>query len=103
MKNVLVTGGAGFIGCNFVHHLLRARPDVRVVNLDALTYAGSLENLKDLPHAERHTFVQGDIRDRDLVARPAARAPHRHHRAFRRRDARGPLHLSGPSPSSRRT
>lgn len=68
MQNVLVTGGAGFIGSNFVRHLLEARLDARVVNLDALTYAGSLLNLQDLPHADRHEFVQGDIRDRDLVS-----------------------------------
>ena len=49
MKNILVTGGAGFIGSNFVRYLLEAEPDVHIVNLDALTYAGSLENLKDLP------------------------------------------------------
>jgi len=67
MKNVLVTGGAGFIGSNFVRHLLRATPGVRIVTLDALTYAGSLENLKDLPDAGRHLFVQGDICDRALV------------------------------------
>lgn len=67
MKNVLVTGGAGFIGSNFVRYLLEADAQVKIVNLDALTYAGSLENLKDLPHAERHTFVQGDICNRDLV------------------------------------
>jgi dTDP-glucose 4,6-dehydratase len=67
MQNILVTGGAGFIGSNFVRYLLGAKPDVRVVNLDALTYAGSLENLKDLPGAERHTFVHGDICDRTLV------------------------------------
>ncbi len=67
MKNVLVTGGAGFIGSNFVRYLLDAEPQVQIINLDALTYAGSLENLKDLPNAERHTFVQGDICDRDLV------------------------------------
>ncbi|MHB9110949.1 MAG: dTDP-glucose 4,6-dehydratase [Armatimonadota bacterium] len=66
MKNVLVTGGAGFIGSNFVRYLLEVEPRVQVVNLDALTYAGSLENLKDLP-VDRHTFVQGDICDRDLV------------------------------------
>ena len=66
MKNVLVTGGAGFIGSNFVRYLLEVEARVQVVNLDALTYAGSLENLKDLP-ADRHTFVQGDICDRDLV------------------------------------
>ena len=67
MKNVLVTGGAGFIGSNFVRFLLQAEPDVHIINLDALTYAGSLENLKDLPDADRHTFVHGDICDRPLV------------------------------------
>ncbi len=69
MKNVLVTGGAGFIGSNFVRYLLAKEPEVEVVNLDALTYAGSLENLKGLPAPERHTFVQGDISDRALVDR----------------------------------
>jgi dTDP-glucose 4,6-dehydratase len=67
MLNVLVTGGAGFIGSNFVHYLLRVEPDVRIVNLDALTYAGSLENLKELPDPGRHTFVHGDICNRALV------------------------------------
>ena len=67
MKNVLVTGGAGFIGSNFVRYLLEADPQVQIINLDALTYAGSLENLKDLPNADHHTFVQGDICNRDFV------------------------------------
>jgi dTDP-glucose 4,6-dehydratase len=67
MKNILVTGGAGFIGSNFVRYILQAEPQVRVVTLDILTYAGSLENLKDLPDPERHTFVQGNICDRGLV------------------------------------
>ena len=67
MKNVLVTGGAGFIGSNFVRSLLKAEPDVRITNLDALTYAGSLENLLDLPDPGRHSFIQGDICDRSLV------------------------------------
>lgn len=69
MQNVLITGGAGFIGSNFVRFLLTAEPDVHIVNLDALTYAGSLENLTDLPDPQRHTFVQGDICDRALVDR----------------------------------
>jgi dTDP-glucose 4,6-dehydratase len=67
MHNVLVTGGAGFIGSNFVRYLLQTEAGVRVVTLDVLTYAGSLENLRDLPDAGRHTFVQGDICDRPLV------------------------------------
>jgi dTDP-glucose 4,6-dehydratase len=67
MQNVLVTGGAGFIGSNFVRYLLQAEPRVRLVNLDALTYAGSLENLKELSGADRCTFVQGDICNRSLV------------------------------------
>ena len=68
-RNVLVTGGAGFIGSNFVHYLLRTVPEVRIVTLDALTYAGSLENLKDLPDPARHSFIQGDIADRALLDR----------------------------------
>lgn len=63
MKTVLVTGGAGFIGANFVRFLLKAESAVNVINLDALTYAGSLENLKDLPESDRYTFIQGDICD----------------------------------------
>lgn len=69
MKNVLVTGGAGFIGSNFVHFLLQIEPEVNIVNLDALTYAGSRENLKDLPDPARYTFIQGNILDRELVDR----------------------------------
>ncbi len=67
MKNILVTGGAGFIGSNFIHYLQRVEPAARIINLDALTYAGSLENLKSLPDPARHIFVQGDICDRPLV------------------------------------
>jgi len=67
MKNVLITGGAGFIGSNFVHYLLRHEAHVHVFNLDALTYAGNLNNLRDLPDPSRHTFIRGDICDRDLV------------------------------------
>ena len=67
MQHVLVTGGAGFIGSNFVRHLLAARQGVQVVTFDLLTYAGSVENLRDLPDPARHTFVQGDICDRAAV------------------------------------
>jgi dTDP-glucose 4,6-dehydratase len=67
MQNVLVTGGAGFIGSNFVRYLLENEPEVRVINLDALTYAGSLANLAGLMEDERHIFVQGDICDAALV------------------------------------
>ena len=68
-RNVLVTGGAGFIGCNFVRHLLAVDPDASIVTLDLLTYAGSLDNLRELPDPNRHVFVQGDICDRPLVDR----------------------------------
>src|SRR5213082_3773662 len=64
---VLVTGGAGFISSNFIRHLLRATP-YEVVSLDALTYAGNLENLADVMAHERLSFVRGDICDADLVA-----------------------------------
>lgn len=67
MHNILVTGGAGFIGSNFVHFLLEAEPEVSVITLDALTYAGSLKNLADLAEHGRHVFVRGDICDRGLV------------------------------------
>lgn len=68
MINVMVTGGAGFIGSNFVRFLLNEEPDIRVYNLDLLTYAGSLDNLQDLPDPERHEFIKGDICDQHVVA-----------------------------------
>jgi dTDP-glucose 4,6-dehydratase len=65
---ILVTGGAGFIGSNFVMYMLESYPDVALVNLDLLTYAGNLENLQDMkPYGDRHRFVRGDITDRQLV------------------------------------
>jgi dTDP-glucose 4,6-dehydratase len=71
VQNILVTGGAGFIGSNFIHHLLGPRPgddrDVRVLNLDALTYAGNLDNLKTIAEDERYTLVRGSVCDRELV------------------------------------
>lgn len=69
MHNVLVTGGAGFIGSNFIRYLQTAEPEAEIVNLDTLTYAGSLENLKDLPRLEMYNFVQGDIGDGALLER----------------------------------
>lgn len=67
MKNVLVTGGAGFIGSNFIHHLLQMEKEIRLVNLDALTYAGNLDNLADVADDPRYCFVQGNICDTDKV------------------------------------
>ena len=66
IKNLLVTGGAGFIGSNFVHWVMTNQPDVKVTVLDALTYAGNLENLAGLPE-DRLTFVHGNICDASLV------------------------------------
>jgi len=65
--NVLVTGGCGFIGSNLVRYLRRVRPEWTVVNLDKLTYAGNLENLRDLEGDPRHIFVPGDVANRELV------------------------------------
>jgi dTDP-glucose 4,6-dehydratase len=64
---LLVTGGAGFIGSNFVRHVLREHPDDRVVNLDKLTYAGNPANLADIARDPRYAFVQGDLCDATLV------------------------------------
>ncbi|MBT5222309.1 MAG: NAD-dependent epimerase/dehydratase family protein [Gammaproteobacteria bacterium] len=58
-KKLLITGGAGFIGCNYVRYMLETDAKVNIVNLDALTYAGSLDNLKDLPSGSCHTFETG--------------------------------------------
>jgi dTDP-glucose 4,6-dehydratase len=68
MKKILVTGGAGFIGSHFIRFLIKETKH-HVINLDALTYAGNLSNLKDIESSERYIFVQGDIRDRDKVDR----------------------------------
>ena len=64
---LLVTGGSGFIGSNFIRHVLAAHPDDRVVNLDKLTYAGNPANLADLEHDPRYAFVQGDVCDGKVV------------------------------------
>jgi dTDP-glucose 4,6-dehydratase len=65
---LLVTGGAGFIGSNFIHHILKKHTDWQLTNLDKLTYAGNLENLKDIEDNPGYRFVKGDIADRDLIS-----------------------------------
>jgi dTDP-glucose 4,6-dehydratase len=66
MKTYLVTGGAGFIGSNYIIYMLKKYDDIKIVNLDALTYAGNLENFKEVESNPRHIFVQGDICDKEL-------------------------------------
>jgi dTDP-glucose 4,6-dehydratase len=67
MTNLLVTGGAGFIGSNFIRYMLSSHPEVKVANLDSLTYAGNLENLRGLESDPRYHFVRGDICERGTV------------------------------------
>ena len=67
MTTVLVTGGAGFIGSCFVRHELKKHPDYKIINIDALTYCGNLENLKDVENNPNYKFVHGNICDRNLV------------------------------------
>ena len=64
---ILVSGGAGFIGSCYVRHMLKKHPDYKIINLDALTYCGNLENLDDIKNNPNHTFVHGNICDRNLV------------------------------------
>src|SRR5713101_7959196 len=67
MQNILVTGGAGFIGSNFVRYMLESHSQYTIVNLDKLTYAGNLENLEDIENNRQYHFVKGDICDRQSV------------------------------------
>lgn len=67
MKKILVTGGAGFIGSNFINYILKSRDDYFIVNLDKLTYAGNLENLKEYESNKNYTFIKGDITNSELV------------------------------------
>ena len=67
MKNILVTGGAGFIGSNFIFHMLKKHPDYRIVCIDSLTYAGNIETLKDVMELDSFRFFKGDITDRKAV------------------------------------
>ncbi len=86
MNTILVTGGAGFIGSNFVPWFIQKYPDYRVVNLDLLTYAGSLDNLLEVSDNPNHIFIEGDIRDRELVKS-----------IFKEYDIRGIIHFAAES------
>lgn len=67
MTNILVTGGAGFIGSNFIPYLLEKYPEYNIINIDLLTYAGDLKNLKEIENHSRYKFIKGDICNRELV------------------------------------
>lgn len=67
MKSILITGGAGFIGSNFVKLMLEKHPEYKIINIDALTYAGNLENLKDIDNNSNYEFIKVDIRDREKI------------------------------------
>ncbi len=86
MKRILVTGGAGFIGANFVPYFLETNPEVHIVNIDALTYAGDLSNLSEIAEHPRYTFVKGDIVDRALIEQ-----------LFQEYDIQGVIHFAAES------
>ncbi len=86
MKNILVTGCAGFIGSNFVPYFLEKYPEYKIINLDLLTYAGDLANLKEVENHPNHIFVEGDIRDRALVQE-----------LFEKYDIQGVIHFAAES------
>jgi len=86
LKNILVTGCAGFIGSNFVPYFLDKYHDYKIINLDLLTYAGDLENLKEIENHPRYEFIKGDISDRGLVEK-----------IFRDHDIKGVIHFAAES------
>lgn len=86
MKTILVTGGAGFIGSNFIPYFLDKYADYTIVNLDAITYAGNLDNLKEVEENSRHVFVKGDICDRALAES-----------LFNKYDLKGVIHFAAES------
>ena len=85
-KSILITGGAGFIGSNFVPYFCEKYPDYHIINLDKLTYAGNLENLKECEKMSNYTFVQGDICDASF-----------HEKLFAQYDIRGVIHFAAES------
>ena len=85
-KTILITGGAGFIGSNFVPYFCEKYPQYNIINLDKLTYAGNLDNLKECENMPNYTFVQGDICDADLVDK-----------LFTENDIRGVIHFAAES------
>lgn len=85
-RNIMVTGGAGFIGSHLVRHLVTKYPDYRIVNVDKLTYAGNLANLKDIEDKSNYVFVKADICDADAISS-----------VFRRYAIDGVIHLAAES------
>ncbi len=85
-KTILITGGAGFIGSNFVPYFCHAHPEYNIINLDKLTYAGNLDNLSECADMSNYTFVEGDICDADLVEK-----------LFTENDIRGVIHFAAES------
>ena len=85
-RNILITGGAGFIGSHVVRLFVNKYPDYRIVNLDKLTYAGNLANLRDIENAPNYTFVKADICDYDTIRE-----------VFRKYDIDGVIHLAAES------
>lgn len=86
MKSILVTGGAGFIGSNFIPYFLEKYPNYKIINLDKLTYAGNINNLKEISHSNNYEFVKGDIGNRELLEY-----------LFDKYDIRGVIHFAAES------
>lgn len=86
MKSILITGGAGFIGANFILYFHEKYSDYKIINLDKLTYAGDLTHLQQIENSDRYEFVKGDINDRDLVQS-----------AFEKHDIQGVIHFAAES------
>ncbi len=86
MINILITGGAGFIGSNFIPYFLEKNPEIAIINIDKLTYAGDLKNLAEVENHSNYTFVKGDICDRSLIES-----------LFRQYDFKGVIHFAAES------